>query len=121
MKNLILLFAFLMVLRPAFPFIEYLIDYDYISTILCENKEVPEMNCNGKCYLMKSLAEASEKESTQKKKNNSASVELLPFVVTDSSFDLSTDYLENTSVQFPVVSEFLRSQTSTSLFRPPII
>ncbi|MFI8377904.1 hypothetical protein [Leeuwenhoekiella sp. NPDC079379] len=109
-----------MVLRPAFPFMEYIIDYDYISTVLCENKEIPEMNCNGKCYLMNALAEASEKESSQKKKNNSASVELLPFIVIDSSFDLSTEYTEKTPVQFPIVSGFLISQTSSSLFRPPI-
>lgn len=29
---------------------------------LCENKNRPWMHCNGKCYLMKKLKQAEEKE-----------------------------------------------------------
>ena len=42
-------------LRPIAPFVEYAINYDYISKVLCINKDKPEMNCNGKCQLMKEL------------------------------------------------------------------
>ena len=39
--------------RPFAPLMDYLINYDYISEELCENKEKPQLECNGKCYLAK--------------------------------------------------------------------
>ncbi|WP_147300487.1 hypothetical protein [Tenacibaculum gallaicum] len=42
-------------LRPIAPFVEYAINYDYISKVLCINKDKPELNCNGKCQLMMEL------------------------------------------------------------------
>ncbi|QNM87127.1 hypothetical protein H9W90_13370 [Polaribacter pectinis] len=42
-------------LKPIAPFVEYAIDYDYISKVLCINKDKPEMSCNGKCQLMQKL------------------------------------------------------------------
>lgn len=47
-------------LRPIAPFVEYAINYDYISKVLCINKDKPEMNCNGKCQLMKELEKQQE-------------------------------------------------------------
>lgn len=42
-------------LRPVAPFVEYAVNYDYISKVLCVNKDNPELGCNGKCHLMKQL------------------------------------------------------------------
>ncbi|CAM3356099.1 hypothetical protein FLLO111716_05970 [Flavobacterium longum] len=58
--------------KPVLPVAEYVINYDYISTKLCVNKEKPKLQCNGKCQLMKKLAAASESEkpiSSDKKAN----------------------------------------------------
>jgi hypothetical protein len=38
------------------------LNYEYISKVLCVNKETPIMGCNGKCYLMSQLAKSSENE-----------------------------------------------------------
>ncbi len=35
--------------------IDYIVNYNYIRTELCENKDKPEMHCNGKCHLKKQL------------------------------------------------------------------
>ncbi|WP_379716088.1 hypothetical protein [Flavobacterium sp. GCM10027622] len=51
-----------MLLKPVFPFVDYVVNYDYITKVLCENKAKPELKCNGKCHLMKELAKASEEE-----------------------------------------------------------
>lgn len=51
-----------MFLKPILPVADYIINYDYISKVLCENKAKPELKCNGKCQLMKELAKASEQE-----------------------------------------------------------
>ena len=37
-------------------YLAYVLDYDYIATILCINKEEPELKCNGKCYLKDQLS-----------------------------------------------------------------
>lgn len=37
----------------------------YISSTLCENRDKPELHCNGKCYLAKKLKQAEEKEKKQ--------------------------------------------------------
>ena len=46
-------------------YLNFKINQDYIAKELCENKEVPKMNCNGKCYLAKQLAK-QEKEEEEK-------------------------------------------------------
>lgn len=38
---------------------------NYIASELCENRDKPLMHCNGKCYLMKKLKQAEEKEKNQ--------------------------------------------------------
>ena len=35
--------------------VRYEFNKDYYAVYLCENKETPEMNCNGKCRLAKEL------------------------------------------------------------------
>lgn len=37
----------------------------YIATEFCINKDQPQLHCNGKCYLMKKLKQAEEKEQKQ--------------------------------------------------------
>ncbi|HEY4617911.1 MAG TPA: hypothetical protein VIH09_06930 [Flavobacterium sp.] len=72
MKKLAFLIIIVLFLKPVFPVIDYAVNYDYISKVLCINKEKPAMHCNGKCHLMKELAKASETEkpiSSDKKQN----------------------------------------------------
>ena len=54
-----------MLVKPFWPIAEYVMNYDYIVNVLCENKDQPQLNCDGKCYLSKQLA----KESQQSKEN----------------------------------------------------
>lgn len=45
-----------MLAKPFWPVMDYMVNYDYIVNTLCENRDKPEMNCNGKCHLSKELA-----------------------------------------------------------------
>ena len=45
----------LAMVRPLVPLMEYVANYDYIATVLCENKDRPYLECNGKCYLEEQL------------------------------------------------------------------
>ena len=71
MKKVVIILALFILFKPVFPVIDYAFNYDYISKVLCVNKNKPEMKCNGKCHLMKELAKASEgeKPNSSDKKN----------------------------------------------------
>jgi len=71
MKQIILILTFAMLFKPVWPMVEYIVNYDYIVENLCENRSRPMLNCNGKCYLAKILAEESKEE--EKNPFNSAS------------------------------------------------
>ncbi|MEB0263104.1 MULTISPECIES: hypothetical protein [unclassified Mucilaginibacter] len=38
---------------------------NYIATKLCENRNKPQLHCNGKCYFMKKVKQAEEKQNTE--------------------------------------------------------
>lgn len=46
--------------KPLWPIVDYVLNYDFIVATLCENQDKPEMHCDGKCYLTKQLAQESE-------------------------------------------------------------
>lgn len=41
----------------------------YVSTVLCENRDKPQMKCCGKCYLAKQLKKAEDGSSKEQGKN----------------------------------------------------
>jgi len=47
------------ILAPVLTVFEYFINYDYIVEVLCINKDKPELECDGKCYLKDQLSESS--------------------------------------------------------------
>jgi len=40
------------------------LNQNYIAATLCENKGRPWLHCNGRCYLMKKLRQAEQKEKS---------------------------------------------------------
>lgn len=66
MRFVIYIFSFFLVFRPVFPVVHYIIDYDYIATVLCINKDKLELKCNGRCYLMKEMANAEKDKPIDK-------------------------------------------------------
>ncbi len=51
------------------PLIEYAIDYKRIVAEKCENVEIVELECNGKCYLAKQVTKQAAPETTQASSN----------------------------------------------------
>ncbi|EDO25943.1 predicted protein, partial [Nematostella vectensis] len=45
----------------------YEINKDYIAAELCENKDKPELQCAGKCYLKKQIDKVEESGDTEDK------------------------------------------------------
>jgi hypothetical protein len=120
-KKLVFLTALFMLLKPAIPFLEYVVNYDYIVKELCENKEKPQLQCNGKCHLKKELAKsaADEQSPADKKQNSKQEIEVLFYQETPIFFQkmpvVFTDKKVNASYQ-----NFYALTAIQSTFHPPI-
>jgi len=42
---------------------------NYIATHLCENRDKPWLHCNGKCYFMKKIRQAEEKDKNNERQS----------------------------------------------------
>ena len=111
------LFVFI---KPVVPVFEYVINYEYIATVLCVNKDKPEAHCNGKCHLMQELAKVSEKEQplTPTKKHFSIETEVLFFQELDTySFTgFFQDCRLHTTSNY---INFYQLLNSSGIFHPP--
>ncbi len=64
--SLFLLFMYILAwMIPYMPYIEYELNKKYIAEVLCENKDKPEMHCNGKCHLKKQIKKANSAPEQQ--------------------------------------------------------
>lgn len=118
MKTFILIIVTVLLLKPVVPFLEYAVNYDYITKVLCENKEAPQLECNGKCYLMKELAKASEDEkplSSHKKSMSESEVLFFQEFQQNIVFTSIPSYLMISNFYFNNYSHLLVDTT----FRPP--
>ncbi len=121
MKKILFLLALFMLLKPVLPVLEYVVNYEYISKVLCINKAKPKLECNGKCQLMKEMAKASESETpiSSNKKIASHEVEIL-FFEEIKSFKIASIYFVKKQIVNNIYSDLYSYLNSNSVFRPPI-
>ena len=121
MNKILLLVALTLFLKPIFPVVDYVVNYNYISTVLCENKAKPELKCNGKCQLMKNLAKESEEEkpiNSDKKSNFKQEIEVL-FFQPIKSLVIEKIYFQKTTSISNNYSNLYSHLNSCSVFHPP--
>jgi hypothetical protein len=95
----------------------YEVNRDYIAKNLCENRNKPQMHCNGKCHLNKELKEQQKKEQNPL---SSIIIKYLAIQYFQSQYEFSFTHFSTT-----VKNNFYYSQTSLpkisfSIFHPPI-
>lgn len=121
MKKLIFIFAIFILAKPALPVLEYVLNYEYIATELCENKDKPELKCNGKCHLMKELAKASEDEKPiSKGKTLHQETEVL-FYEPLADFTFDNYNFTYSKKQITVYKNLYTHITEISFFHPPAL
>lgn len=49
----------------SYQWAEYVINFDYIATVLCINKEEPQLNCDGTCYLAQQLKKQQSQQEQE--------------------------------------------------------
>ena len=123
MKNqffgiLFYLLYLLAMIRPLVPIIEYHANYDYIANVLCENRDRPYLDCNGKCYLEKQLKKTNHDNHDHKSTIPQINFDDYPVSPIDQYSYQFKDFKE-----FDVVKQFVENQNSqeyhTSLLKPP--
>ncbi len=91
------------------------LNHEYIVTELCENRDLPELNCDGQCYLSKKLKQAEEKEKDKEReaqKHNFQEAFLTEKLVINSP----PQFIESFSAK---ETAFLLPQPSFVIFHPP--
>lgn len=99
---------------------EYTINQEYIAKNLCENKARPRLHCNGKCQLMKKLAEEEKQNSSNS--NTGSNVKMSDILFTHEIQTLCITNLPEEKTMFN--SELILSKSSahlSSIFHPPAI
>ncbi|WP_439555555.1 hypothetical protein [Dyadobacter sp.] len=62
----VLLFAIMLpTLSPWGTIAYFQLNRSYIAKVLCENRDRPKLNCNGKCYLAKKLKQQQDKKDKE--------------------------------------------------------
>ena len=122
MKKAVLILALLILLKPIFPVIDYVVNYDYISKVLCVNKEKPKLHCNGKCHLMKELAKNSESENPISTNKKIASQETaVVFCEEIKTFAIAPIYFQKTKKANSNYSNMYSYKITNAMFRPPTV
>lgn len=106
---------FLTMCRTFAPFVEYALHYNYIAKNLCENKDIPELQCNGKCHLLK------EVQHQEKKEQQNGSRERTPIADWNCTI-ISVDdgfFLDAKRIVYPAMEYGTLSATTMPPFHPP--
>ena len=85
----------LAMVRPLIPLMEYYANYDYIANELCENKDKPFLECNGKCYLLKQIKKANHEEHKHNQEAPSIDLQEYPISTIEIIANAKFQLLEN--------------------------
>ncbi|MDB5132499.1 MAG: hypothetical protein JWR02_2248 [Mucilaginibacter sp.] len=88
---------------------------NYIATKLCENRDKPWLHCNGKCYFMKKIKQAEDKEKSEERQSQKN--------LFQEAFWPATTEMKFRSVLLQVMpipnDDIILTKTNTLVFRPP--
>jgi len=113
---------FTTVFSAFLPYIEYLVNYDYISTVLCVNKEKKEIDCNGKCHLEKQIENIVTAQIPINKGAESPIVltlnDFYPAIIHKNNIDISSPTKEFSSMN-KYKNKLFSKDIYISIFHPP--
>jgi hypothetical protein len=88
---------------------------NYIVSELCINRDKPQLHCNGKCYLMRKLKQAEQKEKNRDLENQRSMFQL-GIVVERLSF---SPFLVTIGKEYRSEIPFRLPQFAADIFQPP--
>ena len=110
----------LAILFPFVPYIEYLLHYDHIVMHHCENRDNPEMDCDGACYLKKQIQKSSDGTSQPLSTNQASErLQILPIVGIQHSNDIQPSSPDAIRKLISYAGFYYTNPFLNILFRPP--
>lgn len=106
-------------LRSILPYLEYSINYDFISQELCINLDDDLSACNGKCYLNSQIKLFVGEQDSNQGVPLESRAEVKDVSHTFSSFRLSNQLLETERANYTVSNSRFRYNVILELTTPP--
>jgi hypothetical protein len=113
---LLFLSLFAQTFNRGFILLQYQLNKSYIVAHLCENRNRPEMKCEGRCYLCKKLKKENKKDDQYPERKIGNSEEGFTF---QESFSFVKKYRLSSSLRYPGFSESLATIYLDRFFHPP--
>lgn len=108
----------LQVFSSFFIYADFIINNEYIATVLCINKKKPEMHCDGKCYLKTQLGKEEKKK--QSRENALKETNKVQFISGPFKTKLDTEIvLAITSKTTFYYKQISPQELAFSIFHPP--
>ena len=104
------------ILDKLFVYAEFKSNQAYIAENLCENRDRPELNCKGKCYLMKKLKDAEDKEKKQESQTQKKGSVDLFFLSEPAAPVLAVSHPERKK---PSIEKFSLPEFNREISHPP--
>jgi len=101
-----------------FVYAGFKLNQSYIAARLCENRNKPLLHCNGKCYLMKKIRQAEDKQNNAERQAQKNVLQDVFFI--SNIMSTNTLWCTDTGDTFPPAKN--RGNLSgaiLSIFRPP--
>ena len=98
-----------------FVYAGFQLNKNYIAARLCENRNKPWLHCNGKCYLMKKLRQAAEKQDAGERESQKSHFQEA-YYSKNTSIKIYTHLLNVLVIQSDLI---VLPKGHISIFRPP--
>lgn len=123
LKQTLLILLILLIIFPnlskVYILIDFTINHDFITKVLCINKDEPELKCNGKCYLSKQLKKADSQKQEKVPILQEEKIETLYCERGILNLQMPDSY-DNEGLQ-GFYANFYSSQILGKIFKPPQI
>ena len=104
--------------------VDYVVNYKHISQDLCENKDKPEMHCNGKCHLKKEIKKVLGNENPGKKKTTLPTLKLKEYTDYYRIGLLKKYYLKlifQQEIQIAIIPKTFKGYLPDMIKPPPVL
>lgn len=116
---ILILLVFAQTFSKWFVVIEYDLNKEFISKNLCINKARPKLHCNGKCQMMKKLAEEEKQNSSN---NNTTRTKIQEIVFSDEITSPALPAINYITLSYNEEPPLLKHRSPViSIFRPPAL
>ena len=102
-------------LRTTALLVDFLVNQDYIASVLCVEKDIPESTCNGMCHLKKTM----EKEANSDHTDFLVEDIRITFFYESPQLESTTEFFHNSSTSDFRVDQGVMLGYPNGIFIPP--